>query len=230
MSQILPSTSVLQGIRKHSVDTEITWVVREEKLVYFSKYIKAIDKTLTFPEFNQLGKHYDLFINLFPYYPAFVKGNFTANEKWGLECNSRWDEFRNVLLGEEVCDITLFQLYYLLAGLTWKGEGYDLGYYPRTRSKRNKIGVSVANANLRNYVLEHLHVEGKVWYVPYKKNIFKRMDEINRCSKIITDDMLTFHLAVALRKYVYFLQTYPINYKLEFFSKGQIHKVPTGVL
>jgi len=69
----------------------------------------------------------------------------------------------------------------------------------------------------------------KIWYIPYKKNIFKRMDEINRCKKIITDDFLTLHLSLYLRKYVYFLQTLPSNTKIELFKNGEIHQVPSFV-
>ena len=81
--------------------------------------------------------------------------------------------------------------------------------------------------NLRNYILEELKLDNsKVWNIPYKKNIFKKMDEINKCKRIITDDITMFHLAVNLRKYVYFLKTFPINFKLELFGRGEIYEVP----
>ena len=69
----------------------------------------------------------------------------------------------------------------------------------------------------------------RIWHIPYKKNIFKYMDQINKCHKIITDDFTTFHLAMTLRKYVYFLRTSPLNMKLELFGNGEIYKVPNRV-
>ena len=60
--------------------------------------------------------------------------------------------------------------------MTWKGEGYDIKYYPRTKTKKSRIGMSAANANLRNYVSDNLEIDDKtIWHIPYKKNIFKRM-------------------------------------------------------
>jgi hypothetical protein len=91
--------------------------------------------------------------------------------------------------------------------------------------------MSAVNANLRNYVLDNLEVDDKkLWYIPYKKNIFKKMDEINRCKKVITDDLLTLHLALSLRKYVYYLETYPHTLRLELFKNGQIYPVPYNYL
>ena len=70
----------------------------------------------------------------------------------------------------------------------------------------------------------------KIWYIPYKKNIFKRMDEINRCKEIITDDLITFHLAMSMRKYVYYLETFPLTTRLELFGNGEICKVPMNII
>jgi hypothetical protein len=122
--------------------------------------------------------------------------------------------------------MNIFQLYYNLSGLKWRGEGYDIHYYPKYKLKRNKVGISIANANLRNYILDKLKLDsGKIWYIPYKKNIYKKMDNINQCKNIITDDILTFHLSMILRKYVYFLQTFPLKIKMELFGNGEIHQV-----
>ena len=52
--------------------------------------------------------------------------------------------------------------------------------YPKTKTKKGKIGMSAANANLRNYVLNNLEVDDKkIWYIPYKKNIFKKKKKKN---------------------------------------------------
>jgi len=55
------------------------------------------------------------------------------------------------------------------------------------------------------------------------------MDEINRCQKIITDDLTTLHSALYLRKYVYFLETSPPVLKQELFNSGEIYNVPSLV-
>jgi len=50
--------------------------------------------------------------------------------------------------------MSILQLYFILCGLTWKGEGYNIEYFPQTKTKKNRIGISVANSNLRNYILD----------------------------------------------------------------------------
>ena len=58
-----------------------------------------------------------------------------------------------------------------------------------------------------------------------------RMDEVNRCKDIITDDILTMNMAIYLRKRIYFLETAPVNLKLEFFgSKHTVIDVPYNFL
>ncbi|HUS49053.1 MAG TPA: hypothetical protein VMZ91_02755, partial [Candidatus Paceibacterota bacterium] len=69
-----------------------------------------------------------------------------------------------------------------------------------------------------------------IWHIPYKKNIFKKIDEINRCKEVVTDDMTTFHLSMAMKKYVYFLRSFPSNIKMEFFGSGQIFDVPLNII
>jgi len=228
ISQLIPVTSVITGIKKQKINTNITMVVSKKEFSYIYKYNKNIDKTITLEQFVKNKELYDLLINLYPYLPD---ENLNTKQATGFCLFSQYDRFKEALTGEQKFpEMSILQLYYILAGLTWKGEGYDLGYSPKTKTRKNRIGVSVANANVRNYVLDNLEIDNKkIWYIPYKKNIFKKMDEINKCKKIITDDLTTFHLSVAMRKYVYYLETYPLNLKLEFFNKGEIYKVPMNL-
>ncbi|MHA1469135.1 MAG: hypothetical protein ACTSSP_01090 [Candidatus Asgardarchaeia archaeon] len=231
MSQLVPALSVIKRIKKQEIKIDITWVVKEENLCYINKYNRDVKRTITLPQFSQEKKMYDLFINLYPIFPTNLKSNAGIRNTTGFCFCEKYDEFKGIFLGENsFLDISVLQLYFMLCGFTWKGEGYNTGYYPKTKSRKNRVGISVANANLRNYVLENLELEDmKVWYIPYKKNIFRKMDEINRCKKIITDDLTTLHLAISMRKYVYYLNTFPLRAKLELFNNGQIHKVPTSV-
>jgi hypothetical protein len=232
MSQVIPATSVLKGMRKYDTPIAVTWVVNEDKVRYVNKYNSNVKRTISLKTFLKEKIRYDLLINLCPFgYFDFKDISSFAHVVTGFGFDSFFNSFEDVFVGaERKYDFNIFQLYYMLCGLTWKGQGYDLNYYPKTKTTKKRIGVSAANANLRNYILDNIELENnKIWYIPYRKNIFKRMDEINRCSKIITDDMTVFHLAMYLRKYVYFLKTYDINYNLEFFGNGQIHNVPTSV-
>ena len=230
LSQLIPATSIIKGIKKQDIDTNITWVVSKEEFCYINKYNKNILRTISIDQFVKESKTYDLLINLYPYFPEDMKINSIIKHATGFYFHSHFDKFEKVFY-KDISDMSILQLYFILCGLTWKGEGYEIGYYPKTKTKKNKIGVSVANANIRNYVLDNLEIDNKkIWYIPYKKNIFKRIDEINRCKKIITDDLITFHLAMSLRKYVYYLETFPLSTRLELFNSGEIHKVPMNII
>jgi len=232
MSQLIPATSVIRGIKKKDVDTRITWVVDKKEFCYMNKYNKDVSKTIPFDEFMSEKREYDLLINLYPDFPEEVDVESTIVNMTGFYFHPYFDKFKKIFSENEECfNMNIFQLYFILSGLTWSGEGYDIRYYPKTKVKSNKIGVSVANANIRNYVLDNLDIDKKkIWYVPYKKNIFKRMDEINRCKKIITDDLITFHLAMSMKKYVYYLETFSLSTKLELFNSGEICKVPMNII
>ena len=93
------------------------------------------------------------------------------------------------------------------------------------------MGIAIANANLRNFVNDRLDLKAsKLWIIPYKKNIVRRMDEINRCKRVITDDLFTSQIAIALKKFVYFLQIVPLAFNIEMFGSGKVYPVPTMYL
>lgn len=229
ISQLISATSVMAGIKKQKVDSNITWVVSNDNL-YIRKYIHA--RVISLEKFINEKGFYDLLINLWPFFPNGLKVNSAIRDFTGFYFDESLDKkYKDAILGNSfLLNMSILQLYFRLCGLVWRGEGYGIGYYPKTRTRQNRVGISVANANLRNYVLDNLKVENmKVWYIPYKKNIFKKMDEINRCKKVITDDLLTFHLAMSMRKYVYYLKTHPMPLDLETFGNGEVHSVPLNV-
>jgi len=229
LSELIIASSVNLGIKKHLKDINVTWVVPEEHKYVF-KHNKNVSRTFSHDEFrDQDGYDYDLLINL---WPDRVKTKANIKEGTGFGFYNEFDKYECAMNGPvSFPEISNLQLYFYLSGMTWKGEGYNIDYYPRTKTKKNRIGMSVAHANLRNYVSDNLEIDdNKIWHIPYKKNIFKRMDEINRCKKIITDDILTLHLALALRKYVYYLETYPHTLRLELFKNGQVYPVPYSYL
>ena len=230
LNEILIASSILKTITQKTDKAEITWVNWSKEDKYIFKYNNYISHVLCLSELEFIKKDFDLLINLNP--DLFLENNVNAKEAIGFDISDNFNDFKDILKGQvSNHSLSLFQMYHKLSGLTWKGEGYQIGYYPRTKTKRHRIGIAVAHANLRNYVIDELHLEsGRLWHIPYKKNIFKKMDEINKCDNIVTDDLTTFHLAMNLRKYVYFLQTFPLVLKLELFNSGEIHKVSLGNL
>jgi hypothetical protein len=227
LSQLLPASSVVNGMKKH-ISTHITWVAGSKDILYIFKHSPHINNAISIEEFLSSSESYDLVINLDPFVPSQTINQCSFREGMGFGFYPEFDELKKVFTEETYFpNINWFQLYFSLCGMVWNGEGYGIHYFPKTKNHKSQVGVSVSNANLRNYVLDHLDLkEMNVWYIPYKKNLFKKMDEINRCHKIITDDLTTLHSALYLRKYVYFLETSTPVVKQELFGSGEIYKVP----
>lgn len=119
---------------------------------------------------------------------------------------------------------TVFQSFFSFFGLTWAGEGYDLQYFPRNRQKKNSLGVIIRNQWLKDYIVQNVVLKDtKIWDIPFKVNVLKQLDEINRCSHIITDDETCVHMALALRKYVEYVVTTEPSYVTEMFGSGNTH-------
>jgi len=224
---LLPSTSILKKICKE----EVTWVIKSEKSKNIFDYNTKVKRVFGFDEFKKIDETFDLLINLYPIFPHWKCKNLLIKSFFDYDFEREYKEIGKALFGEKsILNMNLFQIAYRLSGSIWGGEGYDLPYRPKTRSKSLRVGVAVAQSNLRAYINDNLDVgDKKLWHIPHKKNILRKMDEINRCQKVITDDLTTFHLAMALRKYVYFLETFPLNFKMEFFGNGELHKVPKNV-
>jgi hypothetical protein len=169
---------------------------------------------------------YDVLFNLSSDRAAL---DVTAKEKHGLLIDD--EKYHQILYGDEVTNMNLFQIYYRLIGSSWRGQGYDLQYRPRTKSRKSRIGLAVANPNLRYFINDNLNLElSKLWVIPFKNNIYRKMDEINKCKTIVTDDFITMHLALYLRKYVHFLRTIPANFNVEMFGSGYCYDVPVMCL
>ncbi|MFA5759746.1 MAG: hypothetical protein WC942_10380 [Clostridia bacterium] len=222
------SSSIIKGILHKHKNYEIYWCVNNDISKDFLKYNKHIKKVLSLSELYKCIDSFDLWINLYPNFPSDLSSKILVEKAIGIGFDDKFNSFFDDSINKDY--MNMFQMYFKAVGLSWRGEGYYLGYFPKNKTKRTNVGVAVANLNIRNYIYDKLDLEeSKLWHIPYKKSILKKMDEINRCKSIITDDLLTFHLSVYLHKYVYFLKTFPIPYKLEFFGKGEVFEVPPKI-
>jgi len=95
------------------------------------------------------------------------------------------------------------QLYYDLAEIGWKGEGYGLSYYPKTKQTMES-GAYIDEETPKNCTK-----------IKMPDQILPRLDMLNEFASIYTDDVFTAHASIALRKKCYFTKELPMEYAIE---------------
>lgn len=212
-------------LQREHPNSSIEWFVKNEDCKSLFRFNKNIPTHI--PNYKTKFNH-DIIINL---NPSFESKNLLGDkEVIGFNFKPESNTHYNIIFGKKKTDKNIFQSYCNLIDYSWRGESYDIRYFPKSRSKKNRAGLAISHIGLRKYIINKLDLkETKTWTIPYRSNIFKKMDEINQCKFIITDDLMVMHIAVFLRKYVHFLDTYDYNMKIEFFNQGQVYPVPNTV-
>ena len=234
----LPATSVILGLAKKYNHYDkyrrvlIDVVASDNECCQIFKscsYVRESKPSHKIPR-NWFEFPYDIASSIWPSFDI-EKSSFNSKKKLGFGTNKNLDILSDALLGNKKTSKNIFQIYYNLCDMKWKGEGYGLNIRPNTKNKKNKTGLAIANANLREYIVDKLHLdESKLSIIPYRKNMRQKINEINRCGRIVTDNMCTMHIALALRKEVHFLKTIPLSFRLEMFGSGKVFTVPTRVV
>lgn len=230
--QSLAATSLIKGLSKRYPDCSLSWATSSESypLYQFNQRLENI-----FVGKGPFKDKYDVTINLTPTEEcaramqeteAAERRGFVLQDSCLTTSEKSNDEFLPVLLGEASSSKNILQIYFRLAGMRWKGDGYDMSYYPRNKMKKSKTGIAVSDDSLRTFVKENLELDySELWHVPLRSNLLKRIDEINRVKHLITDDLFCVHAGIAMRKHVEFLDTQNLNMSIEFFSKGNHHRI-----
>jgi len=177
-------------------------------------------------------KTFDLVINLHPNFSEITHFPISAKEKLGFNYTIEGIKAYNLLyINNRKINKSLFQIYYKLAHLTWAGEGFDFYYYPKAKAKKSTTGTAIINRNLKKYIVNRLHLDlSQVKDIPDHNNLFRRLDALNKCSDVITDDFFTLNLALYLRKGVFFLEAIPLNTQIELFGQGKVFPVPKEIV
>jgi len=221
------SSCILKGLRKKykNKNIHIDCLVKNSSSSVIFKHNKHIRHVFTL---NNIDKYnfnkYDMLVNFSQNCPTGIK----ADKNFGIGFSGNKDQFyEEVMFGNKHINKNIYQICYRLAGLTWRGEGCEIFYRPKFKNNNNITGMAIANSNLRRYITKRLNLnESTLRNIQYRKNILKKIDQINKYSNVITDDYFTMHLAVYLRKYVFFLKTLPYNTSIELFNKGKVITIP----
>jgi len=228
----IAATSVLKPLRDICENPEITWVPGNKESLRLLERNDCIDRALMMDDLVlSQNRDFDLFINL---HPSFDPADFESiqyHTAKGFGFDDNLNGICDAMQRDISSKMTYLQAYFRLCGMRWSGNGYHINYHPRTKSKNNRAGLALANANLRDFIRNSVKTGVmKIWNIPRKQNVFKRIDEINKCSHIITDDEFTAHVAISFRKYVHFLRIRNYGFKMEYFNNGQEYEVPAALI
>lgn len=232
---VLVSTSLIRGLKRKYPDSSIYFFSSQDSypVLQYNSKIHAISGYT-----HDIDVPFDFAINMTPSVEASsFMSELNASSKFGFmemggsvsPINKDAEEYFAIMHKGVHSDKNILQVFYKLCGLVWKGEGYDLTYYPKNRTNKNRTGIAISHDALRQFVKNNLRLQmSETCSVPIRKNIFKRMDEINRCMYIITDDLFILHSSIALRKNVEFLDTTGLTARIEFFGKGNYYRIADG--
>lgn len=228
----LAATSLLKGLYNNFGKIDIYWATSHSNAILY-KYNKKVNAVFT--DYEPIKFEFDKVINLTPTtLSCKYASSINAKERSGFferdgsifATNTEIENIFKMLNYKNHTSKNIFQILFKIANMTWRGESYDLCYFPKTRTKKNKTGIAIHNPDLRKFVKENLKLRlSEVWHVPIKQDILKRIDEINRCKNIVTDDLFILHASIALRKYVEFLDIEGIPSMIEFFGHGKYYRL-----
>ncbi len=214
-------TCLLVGLKKHHSNSKIIWAGNNsfKEMVTFNKRINQFVNISEGIDLSLLSAMYgaDLCINVSPTKKAKeIASAINAKKYYGFIKRGPVDKnaefFLNVMTGKVKTNKTVLNLYYNLAGMKWKGEGYGISYYPRTKQTK-QCGRYLIHGNYT--------AEEKCESFKLPKELLKKFDVINQFSEIITDDEFSLHASLALRKHTTFISE-ELSYKMEFFRKGKM--------
>lgn len=226
VNECLLSTSLIRELKKENCN--ITVLVKDKTTTSPFRYNPRIGKIYLI---DKLPNNFSdiQFDTLYNFHPNFNKNtlNVKYNNSFGFNFSPDSFIFEKMLYYNQKTNKNIFQIYFNLIGHVWRGQGFDFNYFPQIKTRRNYVGIAIFDAKLRDFVINNLDPNGlRLWNIPYRKNLFRQTDEINKCKYIVTDDMLSLNISLALRKDTFFLQTKEVNFRIEMFGKGNVFKVP----
>jgi len=125
----------------------------------------------------------------------------------------------------------LLQILFDCFGLKWSGEGFRVNYKPKSRSKEGRNGAAISNNNLRHLVKSNIFNNGnKLWHIPIRQDPLKCIDEVNKCSNIVTDNIFYAFIGSLLRKNIIFLVEDGMTFSPDVFGDIFIQHVSSQVL
>lgn len=218
-ADIFPLLSLIIGLQKLYPGSYVIWAGTSycSELVRYNKRIKRILDIAEDFGLKTLEMVFgaDICVNAsFSSKSKQFASNVKAPKTYGFTrdgaVSHKAEFFENVISGKISTKKTLLQMYYDLADLRWRGEGYGLTYYPRVK-QTEKCGL---------YLIDNDQEVVDCTKIKMPRPILKRLDIVNKYAEIVTNDLFTAHASIALRKKCTLIMDLP--YQMEFFGRGHI--------
>jgi len=220
-------SSLVQGFRKVYKDVNFNIYFHDNK--YNFLYDKENDLKITNNIEDINNSRSDLVVNL-SYSVIGIDYNFYSNKTIGFIgegdktcCTSRSciDLFNHIYIRKKN-EKNIYELLFDIVGIDWCGEKPFISYKSKSKTKHNTTGISVKNEDIRHYIKSNLKLDlTKRWHVPIRQNPQKFVDEISKCSMLITDDIFASFVGISERKYTYYLDYEKESLNMIFFGKGK---------
>ncbi|MBU4590653.1 MAG: glycosyltransferase family 9 protein [Candidatus Omnitrophica bacterium] len=247
LGDVFRTTAILHIFKNDNV----TWLTTKEggQLLAGNAYIKRVLIYDPKAAFQLRTEDFDIVVNLERLSGiCALTDSIHAQRRYGFRFNEKGGKVEacehsyEVLANSDDPDLRRkmkkhwIEVLYEMVGEKWNGEGYILGYKPRT-SEKYDIGFNV-NVNKRwsnkawprkNWrKLERLF-DGR-YSISYQKSlddIHGYIDWLNSCGLIITNDSLGLHLSVALKKKIIALFGPTSEKEIHFFEKCKVIRYST---
>ncbi len=146
-------------------------------------------------------------------------------------CGHGLDIFFKCYCLKSNCNLNILESFFNIFDLKWNREGFDVGYKPKSRPSESRDGIAISNSNLRSFVKTNLFNNGeKLWHIPIRQDPLKCIDEVNKCSNIVTDNIFYAFIGSFLRKKIIFLVEDGCLFNPNVFDDTVIQRVSTQVL
>lgn len=227
LGDVLRTTPILWAFKEKYPDSHITWLVSEEAEPLLSGN-GFIDRLVTwdgFVPFQLMREKFDVLVNLekipgvcalADMIDAWVKygfrfesidGTYHAYEK-GLNFIEYIRDKQNGKKRRDYWQQVLIEM----IGIDWRGQGYILGYEPKSTEKydigfNHNVGKKWQTKAMpmeKWKELERIFTEQgySVSWQEGLQNLYDYMEWINSCRLFLTQDSLGIHIALALKKKV----------------------------
>ena len=258
LGDVLRTTPILWGFKEKYPDSHITWLVSREAepLIAGNRFIDRLLAWDEFVPFQLMKEKFDVLVNLekipgvcalsdmidawvkYGFRFESINGTYHAYEK-GLNFIDYIKDKQN---GKKRSDYWQ-QVLVEMIGVQWKGQGYILGYEPKSIEKYDvgfnySVGKKFHNKamSIKKWKELERRLSEQGYSISWQEgleDLNEYIEWINSCRLFITQDSLGIHIALALKKKIIGLfgptdpqEIYLHGFGKSIYTKQECHLMP----